>query len=306
MTAASHDQNFKNLFQDFPEEALEWVLPEVLREFGPIRRIEFIRQEPKKRRLSDSHLSLDMPILFRFDRREVLLWLVEFHEDKSKFSIFRVLRYTVDMSEAHPEALVIPAALFTDRTRWKKDVPKTLDHRFGNRSFLHFEYVFVRLFEARARDFFDSGNPLVRILLPKMDFDDEERGTVFRKALTGLFELASAPLFEKYAEFIDVYSGIPDEEREAIYRELDDNEETTMIAQYFKDKGIEQGETRLLCRQISTKYGLSPKTVSAYLENLGSETLLELGDRILEWDSFDPVKNWIEARQKKAADTEIP
>ena len=103
-----------------------------------------------------------------------------------------------------------------------------------------------------------------------------------------------------------MYAGIPDEEREAIYRELDENRETTMIAEYFKNKGIEQGiqrgiqrgETRLLCRQISTKYGLSPKTAAAYLENLGSETLLELGDRILEWDSFEPVKTWIETRRK--------
>jgi hypothetical protein len=141
MTTTSHDQNFKNLFQDFPREALEWILPDILREYGPVRHIEFLRQEPKKHRLSDSHLALDMPILFRFDRREVILWLVEFQEDKRRFSIHRTLRYATDMAEAHPRVLVIPTVLFTDRKRWKKDVPRELDHRFGERLFLHFESV---------------------------------------------------------------------------------------------------------------------------------------------------------------------
>ena len=33
----SHDHNFKNIFLDFPEEALEWILPEILAKMGKIR-----------------------------------------------------------------------------------------------------------------------------------------------------------------------------------------------------------------------------------------------------------------------------
>jgi hypothetical protein len=64
-------------------------------------------------------------------------------------------------------------------------------------------------------------------------------------------------------------------------------------------QGIQQGEIRLLCRLIARKYRLSPKVVTEYLENLDSEALLELGDRILEWNSFDQVKNWIHKQQGK-------
>jgi len=60
----SHDHNFKNVFLDFPKEALEWLLPDVSKELGHIQRISFVREETQKRRLSDAHLSLDMPILF--------------------------------------------------------------------------------------------------------------------------------------------------------------------------------------------------------------------------------------------------
>ncbi len=93
MAQESHDQNFKNLFLDFPQEALEWILPQTLQQWGPIRQIEFLRQEPKKRKLSDSFLALDMPILFSFEAQQILLWLVDFQEDKAKFSIYKLLRY---------------------------------------------------------------------------------------------------------------------------------------------------------------------------------------------------------------------
>jgi len=34
----SHDHNFKNVFLDFPKEALEWLLPEVSKELGQRKR----------------------------------------------------------------------------------------------------------------------------------------------------------------------------------------------------------------------------------------------------------------------------
>jgi hypothetical protein len=90
------------VFRYFPKEALAWLLPEALDAYGQLEHIEFVRQELKKRKLSDTHLSLDMPILFRFAAGQLLLWLVEFQEDKQRFSIYRLLRYTTDMMERRP------------------------------------------------------------------------------------------------------------------------------------------------------------------------------------------------------------
>ncbi|MEA1967141.1 MAG: archaeosortase/exosortase family protein [Thermodesulfobacteriota bacterium] len=39
---------------------------------------------------------MDIPILFHFEKQQLLLWIVEFQEDKSKFSIHKLLRYTTD------------------------------------------------------------------------------------------------------------------------------------------------------------------------------------------------------------------
>jgi hypothetical protein len=62
-----------------------------------------------------------MPILFTFDQRQVLLWLVEFQEDKKRFSIYKLLRYVTDLLEQYPEALLIPADWIGGLSgRWKQ------------------------------------------------------------------------------------------------------------------------------------------------------------------------------------------
>jgi hypothetical protein len=106
---------------------------------------------------------------------------------------------------------------------------------------LHFEYQLIRLFDFQTREYYDNHDPIVKILLPKMNYKPEERTEVIRQAYLGLFMLAAPMLFDKYVDFIDVYAEIRDEEREAIYRLMTEREETAMLAQYIKDKGFQAG-----------------------------------------------------------------
>ncbi len=39
MIQESHDQHFKNLFFDFPKEALEWILPQAIQTWGAVQRV---------------------------------------------------------------------------------------------------------------------------------------------------------------------------------------------------------------------------------------------------------------------------
>ncbi|MBW1835155.1 MAG: hypothetical protein JRI62_10635, partial [Deltaproteobacteria bacterium] len=172
----SNDHNFKNLFLDFPKQTLEWFFPQAEQNWGQVHKVEFIRQEPQKRKLSEPSLALDMPILFFFENQQLLLWLVEFQEDKAKFSIYKFL--------------------FTDRTNWRKDVLRKLETRLNDRLFLYFEYVFFKLFDFNARDYYNINNPVVKILLPKMNYKKDERIEVIRQAYSGLFQLASRMLFD--------------------------------------------------------------------------------------------------------------
>jgi hypothetical protein len=43
--------------------------------------------------------------------------------------------------------------------------------------------------------------------------------------------------------FIDTYAGIQEDERDILYREIADQEDTAMLAQYIKEKGFQEGRT---------------------------------------------------------------
>jgi hypothetical protein len=293
----SHDHNFKNAFQDFPKEALEWILPDIPTQLGPIRSVEFIRQETAKRRLSDAHLSLDMPILFTFEKDQVLLWIVEFQEDKHRFSIYKLMRYAVDLTERYPDALMIPTVLFTDRTRWRTDVRRQVSNQWGGKQFLHFEYIFLKLFDLNARDYYHHRNPLVKILMPKMNYRPEERWEVIRQAYMGLFELAAPTMFDKYIDFIDVYAEIREDERESLLLEMTKQEDTVMLAQYIREKGFQDGEIIgemkgrriLLEHQLTRRFGTLPEWGRDLLAGATVEQLDRWGDRVLDADSIQAV-----------------
>jgi len=284
MRQESHNHNFKNLFADFPEEVLDWILPEAKQNFGKILKIEFVRQEPKKRRLSDAHLALDMPILFSFQKGQILLWLVEFQEDKSRFSIHKLLRYMTDSTEAYPEVTVIPTVLFTDRKKWNKnkEVGRNLNIEFGGRTFLHFEYVFIKLFDLNARDYYHYDNPLIKILLPKMNYEPEERAEVIRQALIGLYRLVTPMLFDKYSDFIDIYAGIREEERDSICQKISGHkeEETAMLIQYFRDKFSQEGRQE----------GLSESVRFFLEEKFGTDALNLLQDKIKDITDIEKLR----------------
>jgi hypothetical protein len=177
----------------------------------------------------------------------------------------------------------------------------------------HFKYQLIRLFEYQARDYFTCQNPVIKILLPKMIYTKEERSEVIRQAYRGLFELSPRALFDKHIYFIDLYAEISYSEREGIYQDLQKKKETAMLADYIKEKGLRegvqqglqegpregtrQGEQRLLARQISKKYQLPEQEFLDDLKRLTSHDLEELGEKVLDLDSWDEIMEWFRNRK---------
>jgi len=54
----------------------------------------------------------------------------------------------------------------------------------------------------------------------------------------------------------------------------------------------------VLSRQMAKRYHLSPEMLTIQWENLNDDELSELGDKILEWDSFDMILQWVEQQKK--------
>jgi len=74
-----------------------------------------------------------------------------------------------------------------------------------------------------------------------MNYKKDERIEVIRHAYSGLFQLASRMLFDKYVDFIDVYAEVSEQEQKSLYHEIIQHKETAMLAQYIRDKGMQQG-----------------------------------------------------------------
>ena len=146
---------------------LRIVFPSSTAKLGQVRKVELVRQEPRKHKLSDSILALDMPILFSFENQQLLLCLVEF---KTKFLIYKLLRYTTELMKTHPQTLVIATDLFTNRTNWHKYFVPKLETKLNNGLFLHFEYLFSKLFDFTERDYYNINNTVIKTLLSKMNY----------------------------------------------------------------------------------------------------------------------------------------
>jgi hypothetical protein len=229
------------LLSDLPEDSLNLFFPEARKLLGEVKSFSFPQQETKKRRLRDGYLALDMPILFHFEEETVVLWMVEFQDRKQDFSIHKIGVYTLEMMEEFPEAIVIPTVLFTDSKKWSRDVTRTLDIKLGEYSFFHFEYLFIHLAEIKAVDYLRSSNPVARILLPKIQDDKSNRKQIITKAYQGLNKLSKPELIEKYADFIDIYAEVTEDEKEKLVNSLSENKETVMIARHIKQLGREEG-----------------------------------------------------------------
>ena len=85
-------------------------------------------------------------------------------------------------------------------------------------------------------------------------------------------------------------------ERDRLCRELEEDKETAMLAQYIREQGVKQGVHKgtalMLSKQMARKYNLPLDLLSIELKSLRQDALLELGEKILEWDSYEDARKW--------------
>ena len=126
-----------------------------------------------------------------------------------------------------------------------------------------------------------------------MNYKPEERFEVIRRAYRWLFELVPRIMFEKYVDFIDVYAWIQEEEREAFYQNITEQEDTIMLAQYIKDKGFQEGRqegTRVFLERLLTRrFGPLPDWGKEQLARATMEQLNRWSNRVLDAESIQAV-----------------
>jgi len=138
---------------------------------------------------------------------------------------------------------------------------------------------------------------VARLNLPNMAYAPQEKIEVYAQAVRGLLDLEPRPEHRlKYLDFIDIYTGLDDNER-AIYRQRYPKEADTVsgFAERFTQEGLQQGlkqgEAKVITRLPERRFGPLPEAARRRIERTDAETLLEWSERVLSVQSLEEVRH---------------
>ena len=285
----SHDQNFKNLIVDYPNEALEFLAPDEAPGRKDEVRIIPVREEQLKGFLSEHYRRLDVPLLVEWadGTRDAVLFAVEEESDPRRFSPPRLVRYCLDLAQMFGTRRVVPVVVFLrPGAVWG---PFRLGT--GRRDYLWFDYLVCALGDMPAADWLDSGNLVARVNLPNMQIRAGGRVEAYASAIRGLLELEpNLSRREKYIEFIDIYADLSDNERRS-YRERHPKESGIMTGMFqrARDEGRAEGERTLLERQLRRRFGELPPVVGERLGGASAADLEAWANNVLDANTLEEV-----------------
>ena len=180
--AVSHDQNFKNLFLDYPRQALAFFAPEEAPAPDDEVSILPVRQEQLKERLGDRFRELDAPLLVEWaDGRAPIVFALEAESDARRFSPRRLARYCLDLADMFDTDRVVPVVVFLRSGA----APGPLTPGTGRRAYLPFDYLACALGDLPAERWMDSDNVVARVNLPNMRYPAERRVDVYAPPCAG-------------------------------------------------------------------------------------------------------------------------
>jgi len=284
-----HDQNFKNLILDYPREALAFLAEAEARAITPDVRITPVRQEQLKERLGERFRELDVPLLVEWPdgSHGALVFIIEEESDPRRFSVHRLVHYCTDLSELLQTRRIVPVVVFLRGGPADRGLSLGSDQD----TYLRFHFLSVDLAALPFRRYRDSDNIVARLNLPNMNYEPAEKVEVYAAAVKGLVTLEPNPELQlKYADFIDIYAALDDNERQEYER--DHPAEAQIMSGTFqraREEGERRGEALALTRQMQRKFGDLPDGARRRVESADSDTLLEWLDRILTAESIDEV-----------------
>lgn len=296
--SVSHDQNFKNLILDYPQQALEFFAAPEAMELDNGVRITPLRQEQLKNRLGDRFHELDVPLLVEWPdgRREALLFVLEEETKPSRFSIHRLAHYCLELAELCKTDRVVPVVIFLHQTR---SVTEKLVLGTEYLTYLTFHYLKCDLANIKASDYLNSPNLVARLNLPNMQWPIETKVDIYAHAISGLFALEPDPDKQlKYLDFIDIYTALDDNQmHEYQARYPQENTKMAGLTERLLNEGLEKGRTEgrkegeasMLIRQLNRRFGPLDAATRQRLQQATSTDLEHWADNIFDAKTLDEV-----------------
>ncbi len=292
----SHDQNFKNLILDYPRDSLRFFAEPEAFDLADDVEITPVRQEQLKDRLGDHFCELDTPLKVEWPdgSRAAALFVAEEETEAGTFSIHRMCRYCVHLSELMETDRVVPVAILLRSGKY----PTSLVLAGDRHTFLRFEIIACDLKGIPVDRYMDSDNIVARVNLPNMAYDRDRRLEVYAKAREGLVELEPDPNRRiKYSEFIDMYAELDEKDlilyqkqylKKSRYREV-----LMGLTQMAREEGMKEGRKEgtvlTLRRQLGIKFKAIPDWAEELLKNAVPNDLEQWTDRILTADTIEQV-----------------
>ena len=249
-----------------------------------------------KDRLGDHFCELDTPLKVEWPdgSRAAALFVAEEETEAGTFSIHRMCRYCVHLSELMETDRVVPVAILLRSGKY----PTSLVLAGDRHTFLRFEIIACDLKGIPVDRYMDSDNIVARVNLPNMAYDRERRLEVYAKAREGLVELEPDPNRRiKYSEFIDMYAGLDEKDlilyqkqylKKSRYREV-----LMGLTQMAREEGMKEGRKEgtvlTLRRQLGIKFKAIPDWAEELLKNAVPNDLEQWTDRILTADTIEQV-----------------
>lgn len=274
-------------------QALQLFAPEEAAHLDETVTFTPIREEQLKDRLSDRFLELDIPLLLEWPdgRREALLFVIEQQSDPRSFSIHKLARYCLEISELMGTVRVVPVVIFLKANRQHPQL--TLGNEFFD--YLQFRYIRATLAEMPAEHYLESDNLVARLNLPNMHWPAELKLAIYASAIRGLTSLERNPDKQvKYLEFIDIYAQLDNNEQARFkeqYRQEGD-EMKGFIERYTEQgiqRGLVQGRASTLQKQLQLKFGPLPEALEQRLFDAGEAELDVWTERVLFAESLQAV-----------------
>lgn len=194
---------------------------------------------------------------------------------------------------------IFPIVIFSyDEPKRLKKSQYTVN--FPNRKVLEFNYFAIQLNNLNWRNFLNQPNPVAAALMAKMDFKPEEKIKVKLECLRMLVTLKLNPAkIELISGFIDTYLRLNAREEQELDTELKqanlvEEEQIMEIVTSWMQKGIEQGEQKIVKKLLKRRFNNIDYTLENRINDLSSEQIENLADAIFDFQSLEDFIKWLE------------
>jgi predicted transposase YdaD len=141
--------------------------------------------------------------------------------------------------------------------------------------------------------------------MSKMKIAKRDRPKVKAECLRLLVTLKLDPAKTRLiSKFIDTYLRLNDGEEQTFKAELDkigttQKEAIMQVTTSWEEKGIETGieigQRLLILRQLNSRFGSMSGNLQTQVESLSLNQLESLSEALLNFNSFDDLRNWLNA-----------